>query len=146
MRKPAYCPSSSPAISGLEPIDAGPRRFDSSRVLTLLIRGKTTVILKAWSSSPLRLSEPLPDRIDFLAGEVCDTEAKVGVSLSTSPRLDTECLDLVYLIIGENGADRPGSEHTPPFSHGVVDMVDLETDRLFGGDCADLSIIRRNGR
>ena len=39
-----------------------------------------------------------PDRVDPLAGELGDSEAKVGTSLSARPRLDTESLHLTLQL------------------------------------------------
>jgi len=83
------------------------------------------------------------DRVDSLAGELVHTEAKIGMPVSARPRLNAKRLDLVDLLKVADRMDCPRSQHAPPFSHGVVDPVDFETDRLFGGDRSDLSIVFR---
>ena len=91
--------------------------------------------------APLKLPEPSPDGVNPLAGELGDTEAKVGVPLSARPRFDTKCLDLVDLPDSADGLDRPGGQNTPSFMHGVVDTIDFETDWLVQGDRTDLAMV-----
>src|ERR1700728_642291 len=80
---------------------------------------------------------------DSPTGDFGDTKPEVSPAVNSRPRFDVERRDLSDLILGENGLGRARNKHTPALAHGVIDSINLETDRGIRSDRCDFRHLGR---